>query len=86
MPSDQEYSNAENNLKKNNYKFDYVITHSAPTSIQTEIAHTYEINELTEFLKKIKYSVVCEKWFFGHYHQDNSIDDKYVAIFNSNYQ
>ena len=86
MPSEQEYSNAENNLKKNNYKFDYVITHSAPTSIQTEIAPTYEINELTEFLEKIKNSVVCEKWFFGHYHQDNSIDDKYVAMFNSIYK
>ena len=31
-------------------------------------------------------SVVCKKWFFGHYHQDKIIDENYVAIFNSIYK
>lgn len=83
LPSEQEYINAEHNLKKNAFSFDCVITHSAPTSIQNEIAPTYEINELTEFLEKIKNSVVCKKWFFGHYHQDKSVDERHIAIFNS---
>jgi hypothetical protein len=66
--------------------FDYIITHSAPTSVQTEIASTYEINELTEFLEKIKNNVACKKWFFGHYHQDKKFDEKYIAIFDSIYK
>ena len=33
MPSDEEYEKAENNLEKNSFQFDYVITHSAPTSV-----------------------------------------------------
>jgi len=71
---------------KNNSEFDYVITHSAPTSVQYKIAPTYEINQLTDFLEKLKSSVVCKKWFFGHYHQDKIIDENYVSIFNSIYK
>ncbi len=86
LPNKQEYINAENNLKKNDFKFDYVITHSAPSSIQAEIAPKYENNELTKFLEKIKNNIDCKKWFFGHYHQDKIIDDNYIAIFNSIYK
>ena len=71
---------------KNNSEFDYVITHSAPTSVQDKIASTYEINQLTDFLEKLKSSVVCKKWLFGHYHQNKIIDENYVAIFNSIYK
>lgn len=82
MPSEQEYKFAEKNLKKNNYKFDFVITHSAPTSIQKEVAPTYEINNLTEFLEVVKKNVVCKKWFFGHYHKDVEINEKFTALFD----
>lgn len=82
MPSEQEYKMAEENLKKNNYKFDFVITHSAPTSIQNEIASTCEINRLTEFLEEAKKNVECKKWFFGHYHKDIAVDEKFTALFN----
>ena len=83
MPNVQEYNNAENNIKNNNFHFDYVITHSAPTSIQAEIAPTYEINELTEFLEKIKTGVSYKKWFFGHYHKDFELGEKFTAVFDS---
>ena len=86
MPNEQEYSNAEKNLKKNNSKFDYVITHAAPTSIQVEIAPIYEINKLTEFLEKIRNGVVCKKWFFGHYHKDVEADEMFTAVFDKIYK
>lgn len=83
MPSDEEYEKAENNLGKNSFQFDYVITHSAPTSVQKEVAPTYEINKLTDFLEDVKNSISCKKWFFGHYHKDVVVDDKFIAIFNN---
>lgn len=82
MPNEQEYNNAENNLAKNNFNVDYVITHSAPTSVQNDIAPTYEINRLTEFLESIKNRLTCQKWFFGHYHKDVELDDKFKGVFN----
>ena len=82
MPNEQEYDNAKNNLEKNNFKVNYVITHSAPTSVQNDIAPTYEINKLTEFFESIKNKLICQKWFFGHYHKDIELDDKFKGVFN----
>ena len=82
LPVSQEYENAVNTLKKNNYEFDYVITHSAPSSVQMKVAPTYEINELTEFLEMLKRKVSCKKWFFGHYHKDIDVDESFVAVFD----
>lgn len=82
MPSEQDYKKAEENLKKNNFKFDFVVTHCAPTSVQKEVAPTYEINELTEFLEIVKKNVVFKKWFFGHFHKDITVDEKFTALFN----
>ena len=86
MPNAEEYTNAENNVQKNNFRFDYVITHSAPTSIQMEFAPTYEVNELTEFLEKIKNSIVFKKWFFGHYHKDAEVNEKFTSVFDKVYK
>lgn len=82
MPNEQEYNNAKNNLKKNNFKIDYVLTHSAPTSVQNVIAPSYESNKLTDFFENIKNRLICKKWFFGHYHKDIVLDDKFEGVFN----
>lgn len=82
MPNEQEYSNAEKNLKKNNFEVDYVITHCAPTSVQNAIAPTYEENKLTDFFESIKNKLIFKKWFFGHYHKDVVLDDKFEGVFN----
>ena len=85
MPTDQEYNNAENNLKKNNLEVDYAITHSAPTSVQNIIAPTYKSNMLTDFFESIKDKLICKKWFFGHYHKDIVLDERFTAVFDKIY-
>lgn len=86
MPCEQEYRNAEKILRQNDFKFDFVITHSAPTSVQSGIAPMYEANPLTEFLEKLKNVLIYKKWFFGHYHKDIEIDERFTAVFDRFYQ
>ena len=74
---------AKKNLEKNSFQLDYIITHSAPTSIQKEVDPTYEINKLTNFLEDVKNNISCKKWFFGHYHKDIEIDNTFTAIFDN---
>jgi len=81
LPTEGEMSNGIKNLSKENYSVDYVITHSAPSSIQKMIAATYEENVLTDFLDEIKNLLSYSKWFFGHYHKDMEIDKKHTATF-----
>ena len=82
MPQREEYENGLINLKKYNYKVDYIITHCAPTSIQNYFNPYYPINELTNYFEKIKEKVEFKQWYFGHYHKNN-IDkfDKYKCLY-----
>ncbi len=85
LPSEEEYKNAEMNLRKNDYTVDFILTHSAPSSVQKVFAPEYEINHLTEFLENLKNSISYKRWFFGHYHKDMEIDDRFTALFNKNF-
>ena len=37
---------------------------------------------MEEFLEKIKNQSKFKKWFFGHYHSDEIIDDKFRLMYN----
>ena len=86
MPTEAEYKNAELNLEKHDFKFDYVITHCAPTFVQKSIAPSYENDELTDFFERINSNISCKKWFFGHYHKDVEVNERFIALFNKIYQ
>lgn len=83
LPNESEYNIAINNLSKENWSVDIVITHSAPTSIQKLINPSYEENSLTDFLEGVNRRLKFDKWFFGHYHLDEQIDDSHVVIYNN---
>lgn len=82
MPSKEEYEIAERNLDAIGWRVDYIITHCAPSSIQRSLSDEYEENELTEFLEMVKNKTKFIKWYFGHYHVDRQVDEKYVCLFN----
>ncbi len=83
LPNESEYNIAINNLSKENWSVDIVITHSAPTSIQKLINPSYEENSLTDFLDGVNRRLKFDKWFFGHYHLDEQIDDSHVVIYDN---
>lgn len=86
MPSKSEYNTAVENLQKHNNKIDYIITHTAPTSIiqENQLKDHYE-EELTGFLQRIMNHVEFEKWFFGHFHQDKVFNDRFHLMYNKIY-
>ncbi len=83
MPSQAEYSCAEENLKANNYEVDYVLTHCASSDIQRLVNSIHSSDELTDFHERVRGKIKYKKWFFGHYHKDIKIDEKHIAVFNS---
>ena len=82
LPSEHEYQNALDNLKKSNNMVDIIISHCAPTDVQYEIDPLYKADSLTDFLQDIKNSVRYTKWFFGHYHVDLTVDEKHTAMYD----
>ena len=65
-------------------KVDYVLTHT--TSIRTiqKIDKWFpQFDPITNFLDKfIEEEVVFKRNFFGHFHQDRTIDDNHILLYN----
>jgi hypothetical protein len=82
LPSEKEYKYAAENLEKHGKNIDYVITHTAPREIIRKMGEYPDMHdaELTGFLEWVMYEVEFKKWFFGHWHIDRNIDDKFRAL------
>ena len=71
------------NLEKNNFKVDYIISHCAPSSIQWEMDSRFDNDGLTKYFDFIASETDFKMWFFGHYHRTELIKNKYMALFNA---
>lgn len=80
LPSNDEYEEAYENLEKNNWNVDLVISHCASDSIQRTLADWYEHDKLTNFLEVVQQDLTFNQWYFGHYHTDRKIE-KFTAIY-----
>lgn len=84
MPSNEEYATAIANLEKSNFSVDYILTHTAPTSIVNQlIPEIKPPDKLTNYLENVKETVDYKHWYFGHFHVDEDIDNKHTAVYNS---
>ena len=80
LPSDEEYSEALQNLERYNWQVDYIITHCAPTSIALMGSRHNEADRLTDFLQEVRERAKYYYWLFGHYHDNKAIDEKHILL------
>lgn len=83
MPNKKEYEEGLKNLKLHDYKIDYIISHTAPYSINKNIFKKGLKDEykLNKYLEKIEKTCEYKKHYFGHFHEDMDIDDKRIALY-----
>ena len=82
QPGPEEYQEARKNLERAGWEVDYIITHCAPTSIQNELLQALsKPDELTDFLEEVRLRCQFQYHFFGHYHGDLVIRQKYVLLY-----
>jgi predicted phosphodiesterase len=77
LPNYSEIIEATDNLEKNDYKVDYIITHCMPSSLIPEILtkEFIQYDSLTNFLDMVKDTVEFKRWYCGHYHTDYNYTD-----------
>lgn len=77
--TEEECRYAYENLKKHNFKVDYVLTHkyeSGPVGPKTCI----NLMKLTEFIEG---NVAYRKWYSGHWHRREIVDAKHELVYDS---
>ncbi len=80
MPSEEEMERGLKNLEEHGNRVDFVVTHCPPSSI-LPMCTTEGPNELTDYFDKVAERIEFRKWYFGHYHQDRAISDKYIILY-----
>lgn len=78
MPSEAEYVEAEARLDRVGWRVDCVLTHCAPTSATKALDPYYHADRLTDFLETIRQRCQFRRWFCGHYHVNQIIDERFV--------
>lgn len=84
LPTDEEYRNGNSNLEKHGYTVDYVITHTCPVNLIPSLGYYHAATEerhLQNYFQWISETTSFEKWYFGHWHQDRELGEKYRAIY-----
>ncbi len=84
LPTEEEIAQGRKVLEEAGWHVDYVITHSLPTDIQTDLfgESDFPANRLTDFFEEVSLKLDFKLWFSGHYHQTLICDDKYFLLYN----
>ena len=71
---------ARKNLRRYNYKVDYIFTHTGGVNVNSYLGFTPTISDikLDEVLCEIEYS----RHYCGHYHVDMNVDEKTRILYN----
>lgn len=83
LPSESEMLTRINNLRKVDYKVDYVITHTAPLEYIRLLGCEPRNDEihLNCYLDNIRTNLNFSHWYFGHFHTDKMILSEVTAVY-----
>lgn len=86
-PCQDDFDRCEENLRKVDYKVDYILTHSPSGNINRFLnmdSHTF--GNLFDYLDSLSEKVTYKKWYFGFYHKDKYISQKAQAVYTNFYK
>lgn len=87
LPSKEEMQEGIDVLYNNDFKIDYILSHTCPSDVLPYIGFDYGVNELERYLNHIKFRLdknqINYKWYFGHYHKDKEIQDNFRCVYRN---
>lgn len=89
IPKYLEFSRAEKTLKRNNYKFDYFLAHTAGTDVTDNMKSMFVTkiyDPVSSHLQAFEDDIIKNKggynhFYFGHWHQDAQQDPKHTCLY-----
>lgn len=92
MPSEEEYQNARENLKKAGGRVDFIVTHTAPSESVYYLSKAVDSSihgfvdgelKLNAFLDGIAEDTGYKHWYFGHFHVDADLWRSQSALYRT---
>ncbi len=85
IPSDDEYEEGLANLEENDFKVDYILTHTGPSEAAAYMGYGEWADEevaLRKYLQRIADNTEFKAWYFGHFHEDAEIEDEFFCLYD----
>lgn len=85
LPTYVEYEEGWNNLEKNGFQVDYILTHTGPREIVASMGYgemSSEEIELRQYLQRVADNTDFTAWYFGHFHEDMEVEDCFYCVFD----
>lgn len=84
LPDQAEYQLALENLEREWWAVDLVVTHCAPTEFHTDLRPGQPPDTLTEFLSQVRRELIYRQWYCGHYHHECWMaSERFRAVYES---
>lgn len=80
MPSKGEIMHGRDTLQRHGGSVDFVVTHCAPYTVQTALGFRTP-DDLNIYFDEIGAWADFGRWYFGHYHKDEILYEKYRPIY-----
>ena len=82
IPAQEEYEEAWKNLEACDYEVDYIISHTGPYEVITELGYEChdEALEQVRFFQQVAECVDFKDWYFGHFHEDVDVENFHCRI------
>lgn len=85
LPDSGELDTARITLENAGNKADYIITHTCPDRLVNMVCAHPDFHDMPFrlFLQDIADTVDFKHWYFGHYHDDRQLSDKFTLLYHS---
>ncbi|ACV21712.1 Uncharacterised protein [Slackia heliotrinireducens] len=81
VPSLDQRDTALASLERAGWRADYVLTHCAPSGVQYRLNPYFSFDVVTDFLQGIEERLDYRHWFFGHYHEDRTVGERWTCVY-----
>jgi predicted phosphodiesterase len=81
LPNYSETDKGLQSLEEHNWKVDYVLTHTCPSTVASHFVKNVKPDNFTNYLNFISETLNYNHWYFGHFHEDKTVD-KFSCLFN----
>ncbi|NLT58515.1 MAG: metallophosphatase [Clostridiales bacterium] len=82
LPSDEDYETARRNLDACGWKVDWIVSHCCPSGMVDIVGgERYGRDRLTDFFEEIRERCDFDYWFFGHYHGNRVLMQRYILLY-----
>jgi len=81
LPSKEEMEFGLKTLEENNFEVDYIVSHCAPQEVASAMGFRGS-DILTQYFNTIASDTKFKRWYFGHYHSDQTVFGKFILLYS----